>query len=473
MNYYLAIDIGASSGRHILGSVKDGKITTEEIYRFKNGIIIKNGKRCWDVVSLFKNIIAGLKKCKECGKIPATVGIDTWGVDFVLLDSNEKIIGDTVSYRDHRTDGMNEKVEKIISENDLYERTGIQKQIFNTIYQLEAVKCDNNEELNKAESILMMPEYLNYRLTGKKVHEYTNATTTGLVNVNTREWDTELTDMLGFPHKLFNDRLSLPGTSVGKLSREIAEEIGYDAEVILPATHDTGSAFLSIPALNDDAVYISSGTWSLLGMENKMPIITDVSRKNGFTNEGGYKYRYRFLKNIMGLWMIQSVKHELNDEYDFSKLEELARENEDFTSTIDANSERFLSPSRMIDEVKRYCNDTHQKEPQNTGEIMQCLYRSLAQSYGESIKMLEQITGRHFQQINIVGGGSKDSYLNELTSDVTGLPVMAGPSEGTALGNLIVQFIGGKEFKDLTEARRSIIESFKIIKYAGGQNEQI
>ncbi|MBR6395407.1 MAG: rhamnulokinase, partial [Lachnospiraceae bacterium] len=303
--YYLAVDIGASSGRHILGCVENGKIKYEEVYRFENGPVKRNGHMCWEMDRLFNEIVNGMKACKGLGKIPVSMGIDTWGVDFVLLDKEDNIIGDTVCYRDERTAGIDSEVYKIIPEDKLYARTGIQKQIFNTIYQLMAIKEKEPENLAKAESFLMVPDYFNFLLTGVKKQEYTNATTGQLVDTNTKQWDRQLIKRLGLPAGIFKE-LSMPGTFVGRLLPEIQKRVGYDLDVILPGTHDTASAVLAVPMEKGDSVYISSGTWSLMGIERSEADCSERARECNFTNEGGYEGRFRFLKNIMGLWMIQS-----------------------------------------------------------------------------------------------------------------------------------------------------------------------
>ena len=301
--YYLAIDIGASSGRHILGWLDNGKLNLEEIYRFKNGATNLGDKLVWDVKSLFSSIVAGLKKCKEIGKIPSSIGIDTWGVDYALLDENDELISEVYSYRDDRTQKVIDEVHLVVSEEETYKRTGIQKQVFNTIYQLY---CDKKSgKLNKAKTFLMMPDYLHFLLTGVKKNEYTNASTTGLLNAKTREWDYEILDKLGINKGIFSP-LSLPGSIVGELKPEIVNEVGFTATVCLPATHDTASAVMAVP--NDKMpLYISSGTWSLMGIETPNENTDNVARTAGFTNEGGYGKSVRFLKNIMGLWMIQCI----------------------------------------------------------------------------------------------------------------------------------------------------------------------
>lgn len=481
-NSYLAIDIGASSGRHILGRVVDGHMQLEEIHRFDNRQVRSGGHDCWDVDHLWQGILDGLKACKAKGVIPATVGIDTWAVDFVLLDSAGKRLGDAVAYRDGRTAGMDERVEALIPPQSLYAKTGIQKQLFNTIYQLAALQKEHPEQLEAAHSLLMIPDYFNYLLTGVQKQEYTNATSTGLVNAVKKTWDRELLDTLGLPRRLFGP-LSMPGTVVGPLREEIAKEVGFQTTVILPATHDTGSAFLAVPARDDNAVYLSSGTWSLLGVENRDPITTEESRRQNFTNEGGAWHRFRYLKNIMGLWMIQSIRRELNGvdyvagkeraawtldvkagerQWSFPDLIAAAESAAGFPSVVDANDDAFLAPDSMIAAVQKACAGSGQNVPRTVGELMQCVYRSLTRCYRDAIAGLSALTGRQYTSINIVGGGCQDNYLNHMTAQVTGLPVYAGPVEGTAIGNLVIQMIHGGEFADLAAARNSIRESFDI-----------
>lgn len=460
-NYYLAIDIGASSGRHILGHVEQGKMILEEIYRFENGMESKEGNACWNLKSLFENIKAGIKKCKEIGKIPVSMGIDTWAVDYVLLDEQDRVLGETYGYRDKRTKGMDEEVYKMISEEDLYERTGIQKQIFNTIYQLMATKKEHPEHLEKAKTFLMLPDYFQFLLTGNKVSEYTNATSTQLVDAKTNEWDMALIETLGYPKEMFLP-LSQPGTLVGSFTKEIQEEVGFDCQVILVATHDTGSAVMAVPTTSDECLYISSGTWSLMGIENQKAICHEESRQKNFTNEGGYNYRYRYLKNIMGLWMIQSVRHELEDAYSFAELCEMAEENITFPSRVDVNDEAFLAPDDMRAAIQAYCRKSGQKVPESIGEIATVIYQSLAESYAETTMEIETITGKSYDTIHIVGGGSNAAYLNQLTAEKAKRKVLAGPSEATAIGNLMAQMIEGNVFTDLKAARRCVYESFEI-----------
>ena len=462
--YYLAVDIGASSGRLILGHLENGKMELEEVHRFENGMVKKDGELCWEFDRLFQEIKNGLKKCKEIGKIPVSMGVDTWGVDFVLMDKDDKVLGNTVGYRDHRNEGMDEEVYKTISLEDLYARTGIQKAIFNTVYQLMAVKTKHPEYLEQAETMLHVPDYFHYLLTGKKTCEYTEATTGQLVNAETKDWDYELIDKLGYPRKMFQ-KLIMPGTSVGHFTEEVKAEVGFDVEVVAPATHDTGSAVLAVPANDDDFIYISSGTWSLMGIEREKADCSKKSCEMNFTNEGGYAGRFRYLKNIMGLWMIQSVRHEYDDKYGFAEICQMAEEAKDFPSRVDANDECFLSPESMIEEVKDYCRRTGQKVPETLGEIATVIYTSLAECYAKTAKELEEMTGRTFSRIHVVGGGSNAGYLNELTARATGTEVHAGPGEATAIGNITAQMLKAEEFKSIEEARTTIHESFGIKVY--------
>ena len=476
-NYYLAIDIGASSGRHIIGWLEDGKLKLEEVYRFDNRQIHKNGHDCWDTENLWRGIIDGLKACKEKGRIPTTVGIDTWGVDFVLLDKHDRMVGDAVAYRDARTEGIDKLVEARLSPDQLYAQTGIQKATYNTIYQLMALQQEHPEQLEQAEWLLMTPDYYNFRLTGVKKNEYTIASTSNLVNAQTKQWDMGVISSMGFPARIFHE-LSMPGTVVGNFLPEISNEVGFDATVVLPATHDTGSAFLAIPAADDNAVYISSGTWSLLGVENNHPITTPQSLTQNFTNEGGAWGRYRYLKNIMGLWIIQSIRRELNGisyvqsrqnrtesirKWSFPDLIEEAKKAEGFPSVVDINKDRFLSPENMIQQIKDECAATDQPVPETVAELMQCVYSSLAICYRDAIAGLESITGKKYTSINIVGGGCQDTYLNLKTAQLTGLPVFAGPVEGTAIGNLFVQLISAGDLSELQTARDIERVSFDMI----------
>lgn len=463
-NYYLAVDIGASSGRHILATLEEGKIMLSEVYRFQNGMQEKNGALCWDFDRLFAEIKQGMKKCKEIGKIPVSMGIDTWGVDFVLLDGKDRVLGQTVGYRDCRTQGMDKSVESIISQEKLYERTGIQKQIYNTIYQLQAIKENNPEYLEHAESILMTPDYFHFLLTGVKKMEYTIASTSQMLSAKTDDWDMDLIRMLRFPERIFKS-VSMPGTVVGNLCEEVKEEVGFDCKVVLPASHDTGSAVLAVPAEGENVLYISSGTWSLMGVEREEPDCSVQSMKADFTNEGGYDHRYRYLRNIMGLWMIQSVKKELANDMSFGEICAMA-EKETISSIVDCNDESFLAPKSMTEAVKEFCRKTGQQIPQSIGELAAVIYHSLAKCYADTLKQMEEITGKYYDTIYVVGGGSNAEYLNKLTSHYTKRKVSAGPTEATAIGNLAVQMLSDGVFTNLSEARGCIRRSFDIKLYS-------
>ena len=404
-----------------------------------------------------------MKKCRSENKIPVSMGIDTWGVDFVLLDCDNKIIGNPVGYRDFRTHGMDEQVYKIIDEESLYGRTGIQKQIFNTIYQLQSIKSKTPADMEKAETFLMIPDYFNFLLTGVKRQEYTNATTGQLVNPETKDWDYELMDMLGFPQKIFC-KIERPGTILGNLQKNVRDEVGFDCKVILPATHDTGSAVVAVPADSDNCIYISSGTWSLMGTELPRANCSEKSHIHNFTNEGGYEYRFRYLKNIMGLWMIQSVRAEMASEMSYSQICEGASECE-IKSIVDADDARFLAPESMCEEVRKACLESGQQVPKDIFEIACVVYNSLGECYRKTVKEIEDITGINYRRIYIVGGGANADYLNRITSRACKKAVYAGPTEATAIGNIAVQMISLGKIADIHMARKIISDSFEIKEY--------
>lgn len=462
--YYLAVDIGASSGRHMLGSLRDGKMQLEEVYRFENGMRDRGGSLVWDTEYLFSEIRAGMKKCAELHKIPESMSIDTWAVDYVLLDPEDRVLGNTYGYRDDRTLGMDEKVYQLISEEKLYARTGIQKQRFNTIYQLMADKVQRPEVLKQAKTFLMLPDYFQFLLTGNKVSEYTNGTSTQLVSPLDKQWDRELIRQLGYPEEIFLP-LQMPGTLVGNLKKSIAEEVGFDCKVVLCGSHDTASAVMAVPRAQGDALYISSGTWSLMGVELPEADCRTESREANFTNEGGYNYRFRYLKNIMGLWMIQSIRHELGDTCSFAQLCDMAMAAGDFPSRVKANDACFLAPKNMTEEIQDYCRRTSQAVPETTGELACVVYQSLADCYGETVKEIEANTGKEYGAISILGGGANAAYLNQLTANATEKTVYAGPTEATAIGNIMAQMIGAGELDGLAQARKCVYESFEIKEY--------
>lgn len=458
--YGLAVDIGASSGRLILGHLENGKLKLNEIHRFENNIIRKGDHYCWDVERLFQEIKTGIKACNSLGIKPESIGIDTWAVDFVLLDDKNQLVTDAVAYRDPRTDGVMEEVFKKIPKEKLYLETGIQFQKFNTIYQLYALKQKSPEVLKEAKSFLMIPEYFNFLLTGEKANEYTNATSTQLVNAFTKNWDADLLNELEINRDIFQE-IKPPKTILGTLSEELVAEFGFDMKVILPATHDTGSAVISVPEL-EDTIYISSGTWSLIGVENHFPICVPKALEYNFTNEGGLDYRFRFLKNIMGLWMIQEVKRNYDDRYSFAELVELARSETEFHSIVNVDDDRFLKPDNMIEEIQAFCLETKQQVPETPGQLAKCVYESLVESYKNAINEIEEIFEKTYSKINVIGGGCQNEMLNQLIADVLQKEVYAGPVEATAIGNLVAQLMALGEIADIDEARKIIKDSFEV-----------
>lgn len=452
--YYLAIDIGASSGRHILGWIQDGKIQSEEVYRFENGMKRMGESLCWDVDLLLEEVLNGMKKCGETGKIPKYMGIDTWAVDYVLLDKDGNKLGNTYGYRDRRTVGVREKVYEIISKEELYTRTGIANNEFNTIFQLMAHKWQESEILEKAEHLLMVPDYLCYKLTGIMETEYTNASTTGLVDANAKNWDFEIIEKLGLPKKIFKE-IKMPGKKLGDLKSDIAKKAGFNVNVMTVASHDTASAVLSVP-YDGKGVYISSGTWSLMGVETDKPDCSVQAMKKGFTNEGGFGGKYRYLKNIMGLWMIQSVRNEWGRKYSFAEICEMAKAEKDYEAFVDVNDKSFLAPESMTEAVKSYCKSHGETVPENEGQIAKVIYESLAKSYSQTVEELKENLGMDIDKIYIVGGGCNATYLNELTAKYTKTQVSAGPSEATAIGNIMAQILGSKMKMDVNEARKMI-----------------
>lgn len=450
--YFLAIDIGASSGRHILAHLENDKLILEEIYRFKNGLIAEEGKLYWDISNLFKEIINGLLICKKINKIPNYIGVDTWACDYALLDRNDNLIDKIYCYRDNRTKEVIYLVHNKIKFKDLYYKTGIQFQPFNTIYQLYHDKISG--KLNKAKTFLMLPDYINFLLTNIKHQEYTNATSTGLINRISHTWDDEILNVLDYPKELFNE-LTNPGKVIGCLKEDIINIIGFNAKVILPATHDTASATLAVPSLSNDILYISSGTWSLLGSIIDKANVSDSSLKANYSNEGSINYQFRYQKNIMGLWIIQQIRHELND-IPFKDIINLAKESK-INGTIDVNDDCFLAPKSMIKAIKDYLGYDLE-----TKDLIRVVYNSLVLSYDNSIKELENNLNKKFKEIYIIGGGSQDNLLNELTANKTKKQVIAGPVEATSIGNIIMQMIGAKEIVNFEEAKKIIKNSFKV-----------
>lgn len=462
MVYYLAIDIGASGGRHILGHLEDNRLITEEIYRFENGVE-KNaeGQLIWDTEKLFAGVLAGLARCREEGKIPKTVAIDTWGVDYCLLDEADNLIAPAYAYRDGKRAEIVPEVDALLPRTEVYRLTGIQFQPFNTLYQL---CCDREKgRLDRAKIFLQMPDYLAFRLTGKAVNEYTNATTTSLVNAVEKTWDRKILEKLGLKASLFGP-LTLPGKTVGPFSSEIEKTLGFSACVVTCPSHDTASAYAATLGLSGGAI-LSSGTWSLIGMEQTTPITTPEAREANFTNEGGVEYRYRFLKNIMGMWLLQSIRKEIGQngyegkapvQYSYNTMMDMAAES-GFVETFDVNHPSLSAPDNMIASIKKLLGKTSMP----LGDLLASVYRSLAHSYQKAIGELEALTGDKITSLQIVGGGSSDAYLNRLTREYTGIPVLTGPKEATAIGNLACQIMADRGLS-LKEVRSLIQKSFAV-----------
>ena len=453
MKYSLAIDIGASSGRHILGWMENDKLCIEEVYRFENYLLNENESLVWDIDNLVYQVKEGIKKCKEIGKIPETVAIDTWGVDYALLDENENLLRPVFGYRDSRTDEAIKKVEEIISEADMYKTTGIQKQTFNTVYQLYADKMSG--KLDKAKYFMMMPAFLSYCLTGVIKNEYTQATTGSFVSAKTYTRETKITEKLGLKSDIFGEFL-MPGDIIGEFTKEMQEYAGFNATVLFCPSHDTACAVAACP-LKENEIYISSGTWSLIGTEITEPVLTEEARMAGFSNEGGIEHKFRFLKNYMGMWLLQNIRKNLNKSMTYDEMMYAAIESGKY-EYINVNAREFVAPENMIEAIREYLG----KPDMPLGEVINSVYHSLAKSYKEAILEVEKISGIKADVIHIVGGGSKDSYLNRLTCEYTGKKVLAGPVEATAIGNLISQIYSQNPEYSLEKLRDIVVKSFDI-----------
>lgn len=428
--YYLAIDIGASSGRHIVGWKEDGVLKTEELYRFPNGVKKVDGRLTWDVEALFQEVKTGVKKTLEKYPEVQSMAIDTWGVDYCLLDGDTPIYP-VYAYRDSRTKGAVDKVHEKIPFSRLYEITGSQFQEFNTIYQLYEDKLSGR--LERATDFLYIPEYLTYRLTGVKSHEYTNASTSGMLDARTNDYSKEIIEGLGFSKTLFKP-LSKPKTVVGDFLDEVKKEVGGSIKVVLCPSHDTASAVEGIP-MQENAPYVSSGTWSLLGIKVEKAITSKEALKANYSNEYGPNY-IRFQKNIMGLWIIQCLAKQYA--FDFPTMVEKAKES-DFTELFCVNDERFFAAADMQKEIVEWYKEGGREAPKTQSDVIAATYRSLAYSYKVAMEELEKITGKTYRYLYIVGGGAKNKYLNELTALYTGKEIVALPIEATAIGNLLTQ----------------------------------
>lgn len=458
MAYHVAIDIGASSGRVILADTTEGLRLTE-LHRFKNGFTKVGKHDRWNVTRLVTEILSGLEKVKAAGIETCTVGIDTWAVDYCLLDDQGNLLAEPIAYRDARTQGLMEQVFETIPKEIVYEKTGIQFLNFNTLYQLFA---EDKDMLGQAQDILLIPDYIAYRLTGKKVGEVTNVSTTQYLNIHSRDYDKDLLNVVGLSRDKLPELMET-GQVIGELRPELYES--YDlpqATVIAVATHDTGSAVVGVPATTENWAYLSSGTWSLIGVENAQPITSQAAFEENYTNEWGAYKTYRFLKNITGMWAIQEIARMLDNRYSFAEMAEQAYQVEPFLQYINLNDDRFTNPDNMIEEIQAACRESNQIVPESVGELVMCVYSNLALAYAHEWKVLESLTGKELEVLHIVGGGSNVKLLNQLTANLIGKPVIAGPSEATAIGNIMVQMIASGELKDLVEARAWLAKNQRL-----------
>ncbi len=467
---FLAFDFGASSGRAMLATYDGEKITLEEKHRFSNDPVNINGNLHWDILRLFFEIKQGILKCVNSGDRDIDcIGIDTWAVDYGLLDKDDKLLGNPYHYRDTRTEGMYDEAFKIVPKEDIYKETGIAFNWFNTIFQLLSARLSDDVTLKEAKTLLMIPDLFNFFLTGVKTTEYTNASTTQLYNSEKYEWSYDLMDRMGIPKDIFTD-VVMPGTIVGRVKPELAEELGIEqVPVVAVASHDTGSAVVSVPVPNqDDFIYISSGTWSLMGVELPKPNITEGALKYNFTNEGGANKTIRFLKNIMGLWLIQESRRQWireGEELSFDELERQANAAEPFASLIDPDYPAFQTPGNMPQRIKDYCAKTGQKVPETKGDVIRCIAQSLGFKYRATVEGMEEVTGNRYNVVNIVGGGIKDKMICQFTANATKRRVSTGPVEATSIGNVIVQAMAMGAIKDLNEGRQVVKNSFDIKVY--------
>jgi len=472
----LGFDFGASSGRAMLGKFDGNVLTLEEIHRFSNDPVDLNGHFHWDTLRLFWEIKQGLLKYANGGYGDlAGMGIDTWGCDYGLIGPSGELLGIPYNYRDDRTDGMMEEAFKKVSKEKIFETTGIAFLKFNTLFQLLAAKLSGSPALEHAETLLFMPDLFAYFLTGEKATEYTDASTGQILDAKTRKWAFDLIRALGIPEKIFTD-IQEPGTVRGKIKASIAQELGIgEIPVIAVASHDTASAVAAVPAMEEDYAYLSSGTWSLMGVETKTPIINKNMLEWNYTNEGGVEGTYRVLKNIMGLWIVQECKREWDrrgEVYGFGELVDMAKTSEPFQSLIDPDNDVFYSPGQMPEKVQKFCAETGQKVPQTKGEIMRCVYESLALKYRWSMEKLDEITGKRLKVLHIVGGGTQNKLLNQFTANAINRPVICGPIEATAIGNVMVQAMALGEVKNLAEIRQVVRNSFPTEEYMPQDVEQ-
>ena len=464
----LAIDLGASSGRGIVGSFDGQKLSIKENHRFSNDPVILCGRMYWDVLRIFHEIKQSIRKTVLDGDAIRSIGIDTWGVDYALLDASGKMLANPYHYRDARTEGIVSYVGRFFAPEELYAKTGIQSMNFNTVFQLAADLRDDPLMVANASRMLNIPDLLNYFLTGNMANEYTILSTGALLNAHQRDYAKDIIVKAGIPEGLFGEIVQ-PGTSMGKLLSEVQSEVGKtDAEVLTVASHDTASAVIAVPTQEKEFLFISSGTWSLMGTELDSPMINAETEKYNFTNEGGINNTIRFLKNIMGLWLIQESRRQWKregKEYSFAELEALAREAKPHQCFIDPDDAAFVAPGDLPARVREFCQKTGQYVPQTVGEVVRCIYESLALKYRYTAEIIGKLTGIKPRVIHVVGGGTKDTFLSQMTADACKIPVCAGPEEATAIGNLLVQLMAKGEAKTLSDARAIVAASFATKHY--------
>ncbi len=463
----LAIDFGASSGRAILGTFDGSKISLEEVHRFSNDPVKIGDTMYWDVLRLFHEIKQGIIKAKEIGSFDS-IGIDTWGVDFGLIDEFGCLLENPVHYRDERTKGLIEECAETVPNSEFYGTTGIQFMELNTVYQLYALKKYRPHMLERADKILFMPDLFGYLLTGRMTTEYSIATTSQMVDLKTKKWATGLLDRLGIPSRLLCEIVP-SGTTLGKVREDICTECGIPAtDVISVCGHDTQSAITAIPSEEGDFAFLSSGTWSLFGTELKEPIVDEKSIAMNVTNEGGYDSSVGFLKNIIGLWLIQESRRHWNrhgSSYSYADLEKLALAAEPFKCFIDPDAPEFVPHGNIPERVREYCRKTNQAVPESVGEVMRCIYESLAMKYRLTLDNLEDCTGKAYPAIHVIGGGTKDTLLCQMTASSCNRKVVAGPIEATVLGNICVQLLACGVIENVTEARKIVRESENTAEY--------
>lgn len=468
---YLAVDLGAESGRVVAGIFDGERVRLEEVSRFSNGPVGVMGHLHWDVLRLWNDIKAGLAKAAQrYGRHIAGIGLDTWGVDFGLLDANDELLGNPYHYRDSRTDGMMERAFEKVSREAIFEATGIQFLQLNTLIQLVAMVEARSPQLEMAHTLLMMPDLLNFWLTGRKANEFSDATTSQCYDPRAGTWAYAMLEKLGIPTRIFldgaGDRIVPPGTVLGTLLPSVAEEVGLGAvPVIAPATHDTGSAVAAVPMDPEDAIYLSSGTWSLMGVESKAPIINAEMLAYNLTNEGGVNGTFRLLKNIMGLWLVQECRREwqrAGEDHDYGEMVQMAADAPAFGPLIYPGDDRFLAPGDMTPRIQAFCRETGQAVPEAKGAVLRCALESLALEYRWVAEKLDALTGKRLGTIHIIGGGAKNELLDQFAADATGRTVVTGPIEATALGNVLVQAIALGHIASVAEGREVVARSFEL-----------